>query len=149
MYHGCVAVINAEADQQCGHWGEMMSYSARQHGATGAVIDGGTRDLEGLAKIPGWSVFARYTTPTESKKRWRPVDFEVPIFVTGSLTTLIRINPGDRIVGDPDGLMVIPKELAVEVLLAVEKVEVAEQGTREDLANGSPVAEVYRKYGRM
>ncbi|NLG84294.1 MAG: dimethylmenaquinone methyltransferase [Firmicutes bacterium] len=149
MYDGCIIVINAEVDRYCGHWGEMMSYSARQHGAKGVVIDGGTRDREGLIAIPDWPVFARYTTPIESKKRWRPLEFQVPIYVTGTLTSQVRVNPGDWIVGDPDGVIVIPKEIAYEVLLAVEKIEINEEGTRRELAAGVPVAEVYRKYGRM
>ncbi len=149
MRDGCVVVINAEEDRQCGHWGEMMSYSARQHGARGVVVDGGTRDLEGLVNIPGWPVFARYTTPIESKKRWRPTDFDIPIYVSGSLTRVVRVDPGDWIVGDPDGVLVIPRDLAYEVLLAVGSVEEAEEGTRRDLANGVPIGAVYRKYGRM
>jgi len=149
MSEGCIVVINAEADRHCGHWGEMMSYSARQFDAKGVVVDGGTRDREGLAAIPDWPVFARYTTPIESKKRWRPLEFQAPIYVAGTLTSQVRVNPGDWIVGDPDGVLVIPREIACTVLLAVEKIEENEEGTRTELASGVPVAEVYRKYGRM
>ena len=149
MSEGCIVVINAEADRHCGHWGEMMSYSARQFGAKGVVVDGGTRDREGLAAIPDWPVFARYTTPIESKKRWRSLEFQAPIFVTGTLTSEVRVEPGDWIVGDPDGVLVVPRAIALEVLLAVERIEGNEDGTRRDLADGLPVAEVYRKYGRM
>ncbi|MGE5551348.1 MAG: RraA family protein [Bacteroidota bacterium] len=149
MSEGCIVVINAEADRHCGHWGEMMSYSARQFGAKGVVVDGGTRDREGLAAIPDWPVFARCTTPIESKKRWRSLEFQAPIFVTGTLTSMVRVNPGDWIVGDPDGVLVIPSEIVHDVLIAVEKIEENEEGTRRDLAAGIPVAEVYRKYGRM
>ena len=127
----------------------MMSYSARQFGAKGVVVDGGTRDREGLAAIPDWPVFARYTTPIESKKRWRSLEFQAPIFVTGTLTSEVRVEPGDWIVGDPDGVLVVPRAIALEVLLAVERIEGNEDGTRRDLADGLPVAEVYRKYGRM
>lgn len=149
IYPGCVVVINAEEDRLCGHWGEMMSYSAKQLGATGVVIDGGSRDLEGLLKIPDWSVFCRYTTPIESEKRWRPEDINVPIYVTGTLTAMLRVNPGDWIVGDSDGVIVIPKELVMEVLLKAEEVEIKEEGTRRELAAGVPIKEVYEKYKRM
>jgi len=149
VYPGCTVVINAEKDQVCGHWGEMMSYSAKQLGATGVVIDGGSRDLEGLLAIPDWPVFLRYTTPIESEKRWRAEDINVPIYVTGSLTTVIRVNPGDWIVGDSDGVMVIPKELALEVLFKAEEVEIREEGTRRELAAGVPIKRVFEKYKRM
>lgn len=149
MYQGCIIVINAEVDQFCGHWGEMMSYSSKQFGAAGVVIDGGTRDREGLMAIPNWPVFARYSTPIESKKRWRPVELETPIYVTGTLTSQVRVNPGDWIVGDVDGVIVVPQEIAYNVLLLAEEVEEKEEGTRRELAEGVPIAEVYQKYKRM
>ena len=126
------------------------SYTARQFGAKGVVVDGGTRDREGLVAIPDWPVFARYTTPIESKKRWRSLEFQAPIFfVTGTLTSEVRVEPGGTcIVGDPDGVLVVPKTIAHEVLLAVERIEENEEGTRRDLADGLPVAESIATYGR-
>ncbi|NOZ29153.1 MAG: RraA family protein [Chloroflexi bacterium] len=149
MFPGCVVVVNAEKEDQTGHWGEMMSYTARQHGATGVVIDGGIRDLAGLLRIPDWPVFVRYTSPIESAKRWRAEDFMTPIYMTGTLTQSVRVNPGDWIVGDADGVMVIPQEIAYEVLLKVEELEEKEENTRRELAAGVPVEEVFAKYGRM
>lgn len=145
----CVVVVNAEKESTAGHWGEMMSWTAKQHGASGIVIDGGTRDRMGILEIPDWPCFCRYTTPVESAKRWRVVDFRVPIFVSGTLTRLIRVNPGDWIVGDADGVMVIPKEMAYEVLIKAEHLEARERGQRADLLAGLLITEVYKKYGRM
>lgn len=82
FYDGCVIVINAEKEDKCGSWGEMMSYGARNAGATGVVIDGGTRDKAGILAIDNWSCFARYSSPVESDKRWRPKDIEIPIFMS-------------------------------------------------------------------
>jgi 4-hydroxy-4-methyl-2-oxoglutarate aldolase len=149
MTPGCIVVINAEQDQLVGHWGEMMSLSARQFGATGAVIDGGTRDRDGLLKIPDWGVFARYTSPIESKGRWRSQEFGVPIFLSGTTTSSVLVRPGDYIVGDSDGVMVIPLELVESVLEETERTEVLEEGTRRDLAAGLPIWEVYERYQRM
>ena len=145
----CVVVINAEKESTTGHWGEMMSWTAKQHGASGIVIDGGTRDRMGILQIPDWPCFCRYTSPVESARRWRPVDFGVPIFVSGTLTRLIRVNPGDWIVGDADGVMVIPREIAYEVLLKAEEIEEKERAQRRALLAGMPMEEVYKKYGRM
>lgn len=144
-----VVIVDAEKESCCGHWGEMMSYASKQHGAVGIVIDGGIRDGRGLLKIPDWPVFVRYTTPIESNKRWRPQDFQIPIYMSGTLTTQVRVNPCDWIVGDMDGVIVIPQEIAQAVLLRSEEVENREEKTRKALAAGISIDEVYRKYGRM
>lgn len=148
FYPGCVVVINAEKDDQAGHWGEMMSYGARNAGAVGAVIDGGTRDKIGILRISNWSCFARYTAPVESKKRWRPRECQVPIYMSGTLTRLVRVNPGDWILGDADGVIVIPQEILPEALANVEKLSEKEELSRRDLAAGLSFREVYNKYGR-
>lgn len=148
IYPGCVVVINAEKDDQVGHWGEMMSYGARNAGAVGVVIDGGTRDKMNILRISNWACFARYTSPVESKKRWRPRECQVPIYMSGTLTRLVRVNPGDWILGDADGVIVIPQEVLLEVLVMVEELSRKEELSRRDLATGLPFKEVYRRYGR-
>ncbi|TDG00710.1 RraA family protein [Paenibacillus piri] len=146
---GSVVVINAEKDMNVGHWGEMMSLTARQHGAVGAVIDGGTRDMESILNIPDWSLFAKYTSPIESKGRWRSQEFGAPIFMTGTTTSEVLVRPGDFIVGDGDGIMVIPHEIVMEVLEKTEVMEINEEGTRKDLLSGDPIDVVYKRYGRL
>lgn len=148
FYKGCVIVINAEKDSNCGHWGEMMSYGARAAGAVGAVIDGGTRDKSGILRIKDWSCFARYTSPVESKKRWRPKDLDCPIFVSGTTTAQIVVRPGDWIFGDVDGIIVIPKEILYDVLIGVEDVSERERLSREAYDQGMTIHQVFEKYGR-
>lgn len=148
FYPGCVIIMNAEKDDVVGHWGEMMSYGARNAGAVGAVIDGNTRDKAGILKIEGWSCFARNTTPVESKKRWRPKACQIPILVSGTLTKTVRINPGEWIFGDCDGVIVIPKEILNEVVTNVEDLSQREELSRLALARGEKMREVVAKYGR-
>lgn len=148
FYPGCVIVMNAEKDDVVGHWGEMMSYGARNAGAVGAVIDGNTRDMAGILAIDRWSCFARNTTPVESKKRWRPKACEIPILVSGTLTKTVRVNPGDWIFGDCDGVMVIPKEILTDVALAVEDLSNREELSRNALARGEKMRDVVKKYNR-
>jgi 4-hydroxy-4-methyl-2-oxoglutarate aldolase len=148
MYQGCVVVMNSEKDDVVGHWGEMMSYGARNCGAVGAVIDGGTRDKMSILNIKNWACFARYTSPVESKKRWRPKELQVPIIVTGTLTKHLTVNPGDWIFGDVDGIIVIPKEICIEVLNNVEDLSNREELSREDLAKGEKLQDVFLKYRR-
>lgn len=148
FYPGCVIVINAEKDDQVGHWGEMMSYGARNAGAVGAVVDGGTRDKAGILRISNWSCFARYTSPVESKKRWRPKECQIPILMSGTLSRHVRVNPGDWILGDSDGVIAIPQEILFEALAAVEELSNKEELSRRDFASGMTFKEVVSKHGR-
>jgi Demethylmenaquinone methyltransferase len=148
FYEGCVVVINAERDDQVGHWGEMMSYGARNSGASGVVIDGGTRDKAGILRIQNWSCFARYTSPVESKRRWRCKTLEEPIYMSGTLTKYVRVNPGDWLVGDCDAVMVIPQEILLEALPKIMDIYTREEASRKELAAGAPLKTVVKKYNR-
>ena len=66
----------------------------------------------------------------------------------GTLTSQVRVNPGDWIVGGPDGVIVVPQEIEMEVLVAVEDMESREQGMREDMAAGMLFKDAFEKWGR-
>lgn len=148
LYSGCVVVVNAEAGSVTGHWGGMMSYGARNAGAVGVVIDGGTRDKAEILEVENWSCFARYTSPVEADRRWSVKMIERPIYMSGTLTRLVRVNPGDWVVGDTDGVMVIPSGLASEVLEKVEDVSERERLSIEELSRGASIRSVFEKYQR-
>jgi regulator of RNase E activity RraA len=148
MYPGCVVVIDGGPDEHCGVTGEMMSYQSRQYGAKGVVVDGGIRDGPGLLLIPDWPVFVRYTSPIESARRYCYVDFECSIYLSGTLSRYVRVNPGDWIVGDMDGVIAVPKEIAGEVLEKAEEVNAREADSRAALRAGVPFDEVFRRYRR-
>jgi len=148
-YPSAIVVINPEkAAEGMGVMGEMTSWHFKQHGARGIVIDGGIRDRLGLFRIPDYGVFCRYTSPIESYPRFRMVDVEVPIVMTGQLSRQLIVHPGDFIVGDADGVVVVPKEIRYECLLKAEKMWEAEENTRRDLAAGVDFEEVFRRYHR-
>jgi 4-hydroxy-4-methyl-2-oxoglutarate aldolase len=149
MYRGCVAVVAAAGERQSGIWGELMSNASRARGATGVVIDGGIRDGRLVRQIDGLAVFARYTSPIESLHRSRIRDLEVPISVTGTLTSQVRVDPGDWIFGDGDGVLVIPRAALDEVLAKSEEAKDVEDKVRQEVQAGVPVAEVHKKYGRL
>lgn len=149
IYANCVVVVAAAGERQSGIWGELMSNASRAKGATGIVIDGGIRDGRLLTEIEGWSVFARYTSPIESLRRSRIHDLEVPVAITGTLTSQVRVEPGDWVFGDTDGVLIIPAAAMQEVLAKSEEAKAAEDRTRAEVRAGTPVAEVYAKYGRL
>ncbi|MGH7910555.1 MAG: RraA family protein [Candidatus Dormibacteraceae bacterium] len=149
MYPGCVAVVACAGERQSGIWGELMSNASRARGTTGVVIDGGIRDGRLLFEIPDWAVFSRYTSPIESLGRSRIRDLEVPISMTGTLTSQVRVNPGDWIFGDMDGVLVIPQDALQGLLAKAEEAASIETQTRAEVQAGVPVSEVYAKYGRL
>lgn len=110
----------------CAAWGEILTATARNRGAAGAVIDGYHRDT---AKVlaQGWPVFSRGSYGQDAGVRASVVDFRTPVEIDG-----VIITPGDLVVGDVDGVVIVPRAIEGEVLeAALEKV------AGEDLARGA------------
>lgn len=148
LYPGCVVVVETGGELHAGKFGEMTSWALKQGGAHGIVIDSFIRDYLGLEVIPDFTPCVRGTSPIESNKRWRMTALNVPIALPGTLTSRVRVTPGDWIIGEADGVIVVPKEIAMETLVKVEDVEYREQGMREDFARGVPFDEAFKKWGR-
>lgn len=138
-----VAVFETGGDTRTGHWGELLSNAARARGAHGAVVDGGVRDTRYILQM-GFPVFCRFRCPGDATGRWNVVDMEVPITAGG-----VRVNPGDFIFGDSDGVIVIPRALTVEVLLEAEAILETENEIRQKVRGGASVEELYLKYERF
>lgn len=140
---GTVAVYDTSKDPGTAHWGEMISTTTKAAGCGGAIIDGGVRDAEFIIEL-GFPVFARYRTPADIRGRWRYVEVGIPIRIGD-----VEINPGDWAIGDSNGVVIVPQDLAVEVLVEVEEVVATEEKIREELRAGEHPLNVYLKYGRF
>jgi regulator of RNase E activity RraA len=138
-----VAVFETAGDTRTGHWGELLSNAALARGARGAVIDGGIRDTRYILQL-GFPVFCKFRSPGDATGRWNVVDMQVPITAGG-----VRVHPGDFIFGDADGVLVIPKELTVEILLEAEALLAVENEIRDKVRRGDSVEELYRRYDRF
>src|SRR3569833_12311 len=149
MYQGCVVVVAAGGETKAGHWGELMSMSSKARGAAGVILDGGIRDGNILMAMEEWPVFTRYLSPIESKGRTRIRASEEPIAVTGSLSSQVRVNPGDWIFGDMDGVVVIPAKIVDDVLRKAEAMGGVEDQVREEIKNNADITKVFEKYGRL
>jgi 4-hydroxy-4-methyl-2-oxoglutarate aldolase len=122
-------------------WGELLSTAAKARGAAGALMDGCTRDVRAIRAM-GFPVFHGGIAPLDSKGRGRIMAVDVPIECAG-----VKVAPGDLIVGDADGVVVIPKRVEADVLrLAFEKVT-GEKNTLADLQRGDKLADVFARYG--
>jgi regulator of RNase E activity RraA len=136
-------IVSQPHDSLSAHLGELSCETARFRGARGAVIDGGSRDIDYILKL-GFPVFCRYRTPADVIGRWRLVSYGQPIQIGE-----VGIRRGDFIVGDKDGVLVIPKQITLEVLQKSEEVVNTEDLVRKAILQGVHPVEAYRKYGRF
>jgi 4-hydroxy-4-methyl-2-oxoglutarate aldolase len=141
LHEGDVLVAAIQASQDCGFWGELLTAAALTKKAAGAVIDGYTRDSAAVA-ASDFPLFARGTNPLDSKGRTEVVDIGVPVRCGG-----VRVEPGDFVFGDRDGVLVIPARHVDAVLeRALEKTS-AESEMRTALRDGMSVVAAYERYG--
>lgn len=148
LYPGCCVIVESGGEPHAGKFGEMTSWALKQGGAHGIVIDAYIRDYLGLEIIPDFTPCVRGTSPIESSARWRMTAVNGTIGMPGTLTSRVRVDPGDWIVGEMDGVMVVPQAIAMEALVKVEQLEIEEQGMREDVAAGMSFDDAYKKWGR-
>lgn len=136
-----VLIAAAGGSMRSGLWGELLSTAARRAGCVGAIVDGAVRDVAKMQAM-GFAVYARGTSPYDSKDRNRVIDVDVPVEIDG-----VRIAPGDLVVADRDGIVVVPHEVeAAVVRRAWEKVH-AENTVRDAIAAGMSATAAFNKYG--
>jgi 4-hydroxy-4-methyl-2-oxoglutarate aldolase len=128
-------------DEVSAHFGELSAVAMKARGVRGVVIDGATRDAEYILR-ERFPVFCRYRTPLDSLPRWCATEWGRPVTIGG-----VRISPGDVIVGDLDGVAVVPKALAVPVLLECERLLSTENLVRDAVRNGMAPLAAYEKFG--
>lgn len=125
----------------CAAWGEILTATARARGAAGAVIDGFHRDTPRIL-AQDWPVFSRGSYGQDAGPRASVIDFRVPVEIGG-----VSIEPGDLIVGDWDGVLVVPRAVEDEVLeRALLKVE-AERVVRTAIEAGLSSTAALHEFG--
>jgi 4-hydroxy-4-methyl-2-oxoglutarate aldolase len=136
--------ICAGASPRYALWGGLMSTRARMLGAVGAVMDGFHRDTQEIRRL-GFPVFSRGSYAQDQRLRGRVIDFRCAIeFHNG-----VRVSPGDVLVGDLDGVLVIPKKYVEDIVCqAIAKVE-NEETVRQSILRGEPSQAIFEKTGIM
>jgi regulator of RNase E activity RraA len=135
--------VNTGSSPRNAMWGEMMTTRARVLGAKGAILNGYIRDTRAV-KALNFPTFSFGSYGQDSAPRYKVYDFRIPIEIAG-----VRIEPGDALVGDIDGVLVVPKQAEEEVFnLAFEKAR-AEKTVRRELENGSSAVAAFAKHGIM
>jgi 4-hydroxy-4-methyl-2-oxoglutarate aldolase len=134
-------LVLASNDNAAAHFGELSMEALRRRKVRGAVIDGATRDAASIARV-GFPTFVRYRTPQDSVPRWRVSDWGQPLTIGG-----VRVSLGDIVVADFDGVVVVPRRAAHEVLIRCEKLVGTENKVRTAVKRGMTPLEAYEKFG--
>lgn len=135
-----VLVLGAR-DSVAAHFGELSAEVFRTRGVRGAVIDGATRDASYIARLR-FPTFVRYRSPLDSIPRWVVTDYGEPV-VIGK----VRVHLGDVIVADLDGVVVVPRKAAHDVLTRCEKLMATEGKVRAAVRRGVAPLEAYERFG--
>lgn len=124
-------------------WGELMSARASKLGAAGVVVNGYSRDTHGILKID-LPVFSYGPYAQDQAPRGKVIDFRVPLKIKG-----VKVNPGDIVLGDIDGVCIVPKEAIEEVFSqAIEKAR-GEKMVQKKIEEGMSAKEAFETYGIM
>jgi regulator of RNase E activity RraA len=144
---GDIAVWAGDGEGIC-YFGELIALGMQERGCAGALVDGGIRDIAAIGKL-GFPVYARYRTPIQSIGRWKVTGHQVAVTLRGAAAKRVRVEPGDFIHADEDGVLAIPAAVAEQVLAAAEALTRTEKRIRADLERGATLADTLKKYGHV
>jgi len=133
---GDVIVVDAGGDTRHGPFGDILATNCTNKGVAGLVIDGTVRDTAELGKM-GFPVFCRGANPTATLKSEAGV-IDVPVTLAG-----LAVRPGDIVVGDDDGVVIVPAAAAQEVSDNVVRIAEKEQSIFERLAAGEDTKDIF------
>jgi regulator of RNase E activity RraA len=137
---GDVIAIDNRGDLYNNCWGEILSCAAKKKGILGVFIDGAARDIDVCQEI-AFPVFARGVVPITARGRIMQEHFNCVIRLGD-----VQVRPGDILVGDTNGLVVIPPEKIDEVISAAEDIFEKEELMKADILKGMDILEVDSKY---
>ncbi|MCY4466263.1 MAG: RraA family protein [Chloroflexi bacterium] len=135
--------ICSGASRRYALWGELMTTRALHLGAAGAVVDGYLRDTHGVL-AQGFPAFAYGSYAQDQGPRGKVLDFRLPIEVGG-----LRIEPGDIVFGDVDGVLIVPQTAEREVFVAALEKARGEQLVRKAIEGGMSAVQAFKTYGIM
>ncbi len=136
-----VLIAAAAGSTRSGIWGELLTTAARNQGCVGAIIDGAIRDVAKIRAMQ-FPVYAKATCIYDSKDRQRVIDLDVPVEIDG-----VRFCPGDLILADEDGIVVVPRAIEEQIVRAAWDKVHAENEVRDAIKDGMKATDVFRKYG--
>jgi 3-hexulose-6-phosphate synthase/6-phospho-3-hexuloisomerase len=144
---GDVIVVDAAGETESSIWGGLMAGLCKMKGVVGAVVDGAIRDIDETRDL-GFFIFSKAIVPRSTHSpfsgRMDPIEINVPIQCAGVL-----VNPGDLVLGDEIGVVVIPLDKAAEILEKARAQAESEEKTRVRIREGKTVEQILAEFGRM
>jgi 4-hydroxy-4-methyl-2-oxoglutarate aldolase len=128
-------------EMRCAYWGEILTATAKRRGAVGAVINGFHRDTPKVLE-QNWPVFSRGRFAQDSGVRTQVADYRCSIEVGQ-----VRVEPGDLVFGDLDGVVIIPRNVEAEVIERALAKARGEKLVRKEIESGMSSTAAFRKYG--
>jgi regulator of RNase E activity RraA len=141
---GSVLVIGIGGEANVAVWGGLMTAGAYARELAGAILDGGVRDVTEIRRDYDFPVYARAVSPGTTLGRFKTLGANVPVVCGG-----IEVNPGDLIVADIDGVVVVPRALAAEVLALAQEIDRRELEQAKLIVQARSLKEGLAKYGRI
>ncbi|MBI5577712.1 MAG: RraA family protein [Deltaproteobacteria bacterium] len=141
---GSVIVIAINAETDVAVWGGLMTAGAEVNGHAGAILDGAVRDVTEIRRDSDFQVFARSVCPSTTVGRFETLASNVPVICGG-----VNVNPGDLIIADLDGVVVVPKEHVDAVLEMATEIEGREAEQARLIRETKSLREGLAKYGRI
>ena len=136
-----VLIAAAAGSTRSGIWGELLSTAASNSGCVGAIVDGCVRDIRKMTEMQ-FPVFARGRNIYDSMNRQRVIDVDVNVEIDG-----VRFCPGDLVIADIDGVVVVPQAVETEAIRGAWDKVSAENVTRDAIKAGMKATDAYEKYG--
>lgn len=140
---GSVYVMSVQDGADIAGMGGLMGTAMLSRSFAGAVIDGGVRDLPQLKRI-GFPVYALGPVPSTSVGHYRFGGANVPITCDG-----VAVNPGDIVTADQDGVVVVPRQNAAQILVQAQKLDFSEHSMYSVIEKYRSIEEAVRKFGRL
>lgn len=138
---GSVVVLDNGGRLDVTVWGDILTLVAQRRGLGGTAIHGICRDSDRALEL-GYPLFSRSHWMRTGKDRVKVAGVQVPV-VLGN----VRVRPGDVVIGDTDGLVVVPAGLEAEVLAVATEIERAEEAIRQEVLHGTPLREARQRAG--
>jgi len=140
---GSIYVMVMENGVDYAGMGALMATGMKYRGLVGAIIDGSVRDIPQLKRLQ-FPVYSRGVSPATSVNHFRFAGSNIPVTCAGA-----RVNPGDIIVADEDGVAVVPKEHAAEVLKKAQELDNTEHTMLPFIEKFRSIREAVAKFGRI
>lgn len=140
---GSVYVMVMEEGLDYGAIGGLMATTMKVRGLAGAIVDGSIRDLPQIQRLQ-FPVYSRGVSPGTTIGHYRCVAINVPVTCAG-----VKVNPNDIITADEDGVVVVPREKAEEILKKAQELDFREHSTYPFIEQFKSLKEAVAKFGRL